>query len=164
MAPSLFGAAFKSPRLGARTRSTSTEGSGAIQVAGSGGLDISMERQQSGAARQSSLKLPMPQQLPPGGGELPSAGSSLATAPGGTTPARGLMMDEVCARCWRGRPSCSLRHACMLPGSGFMPGGAQGCRHSLHACHNWWAWPQAGFVLMARRRASGEAAERPESW
>ena len=100
MAPSLFGAAFKSPRLG-RTRSTSSDGSN-IHHTGSGVLDIPMEQQLAMAGKSggglpplgSLLLLP---QAPHAAEDLPNPAS--AVAPHGAAPgpvsARGLIMDEV---------------------------------------------------------------------
>jgi hypothetical protein len=90
MAPSLFSAAFKSPRLG-RTRSTSSDGSN-IHHTGSGVLDIPMEQQSAGKSAGSlpplGSLLPLPQ--PPHAAEdAPGAGA--VTSHG----ARGLILDEV---------------------------------------------------------------------
>ena len=141
MAPSLFGAAFKSPRLGARTRSTSSDGSGAVQINSGGGPDSPMDRQHSGAVRKGGLKLPMPQQPPPGGGELAGTKPSAdAASPGTTTPARGLIMDEVCARSQATAEFAifSIKIACMVAGRGLKTRrGAKGCLQSLHACYRW---------------------------
>ena len=114
MAPSLFAAAFKSPRLG-RTRSTSSEGTGGATP---GVLEIPAEQQQK---QQSSA----PGGVPPlrlAGGERPvSAGEAPPTSPGTprktvalpppTSSAHGAVLDEARARscAHRGCPQ-QVRH------------------------------------------------------
>ena len=99
MAPSLFAAAFKSPRLGI-LRSTSSEGGSG----GSGVLEVPLEQQQQqlqqdgAAGRQPSGGVP-PLRL--AGGERPAPAAlgrpreTVTALPPPTAAAHGAMLDEV---------------------------------------------------------------------